>query len=405
MTDIAIAQEPRWRAIVILLVGAAVGWAPAFFLNVPSDYRNFVLPWYQHIVSYGPIGAFAHPFSNYTPPYLYFLSMTTLVGGPPVLIIKTLSLIGAAWTVYATYRLLKELGFAWALEGALAILLLPTLVINVPVWGQADAFWLAPCLLAIAAACRARSLAMVTWAGLAFAFKAQAIFLAPFVVAVLLNRRSPWWHWLVPAGVYALAMLPAWLIGWPASDLLTVYIRQAQWVPSDGMPFVSTASNPWEIFWVIDYWLAVRSYWIGFLAAGIATAAYIFYFARRDLTKEGMLTAALLSATILPYLLPGMHERFFALAELTAFCWALSVRNRTAAAVATMMQLQFVLSFFGWVRSMPELTVLGAMFTSLVLLFLIQHIRQGAGKEGRHDGQHVGAEQGYGDHYQTRRPA
>jgi Gpi18-like mannosyltransferase len=361
------AEEPRWHALVVLLLGAATTWSLAFFLKVPSDYNEFVLPWYRHIVAYGPVGAFAHPFSNYTPPYLYLLSATTLVGGPPMLVVKGLSVLSGAWAAYAAYRLLKEIGLLWALEAVLAMLILPTMVINVPFYGQADMFWIAPCLLAVSAACQKRNLAIVFWAGLAFAIKAQAIFLAPFVAAVLLNRRCPWWYWLLPALIYFLAMFPAWLAGWPALDLLTVYVRQAQYVPPNGIPFVSTASNPWALFWYLDLWMAVRSYWIGFLAAAIATAIYVIHFARRDLSKDQLVLAAALSATMLPYLLPGMHERFFALAELVAFCWAVSVGTRPAIAVALLMQVQFVLSYFGWAFMRFELTIAGALFTSAAL--------------------------------------
>ena len=352
-------------------MGVALAWLPPFFFVVPADYNDFVLPWYRHIVAYGPLAAFGHPFSNYTPPYLYFLSAATLVGGPPIIVVKSLSVISAAWAAYGAYRVLRELGLWWALEGVLAMLLLPTMIINVPLYGQADMFWIAPCLLAVAAACRGENLAMVVWASIAFAFKAQSIFLAPFVIAILLNRRSPLWFWALPPAIYAIAMLPAWLAGWPAWDLLTVYVRQAEYVPSNGVSFVSTASNPWALFRFINYDLAIRSYWVGFLAASIATVSYIAYFASRRLSKDDMVAAAALSAAMLPFLLPGMHERFFVLAELCAFCWALAVRSRGAIAVAALLQLQFVLSYFGWVLRRPELTIAGGILTAVALGLLL----------------------------------
>jgi Gpi18-like mannosyltransferase len=374
-TKAAKAEEPRWHALAVLALGALVAWALPFFMHLPTDYNEFVLPWYRHIVAYGPIEAFAHPFSNYTPPYLYLLSATTLIGGPPVLVIKGLSVVSGAWAAYAAYRLMSELGLKWALEAALAMLLLPTMVINVPFYGQADMFWIAPCLFAITAACRSRNLAMVLWASLAFAIKAQAVFLAPFVMAMLINRRSPWSYWMVPPVIYALAMLPAWLAGWPAYDLLTVYVRQAQYVPANGIPFVSTASNPWALFWYLDLWLAVRSYWIGFAAAAVATAIYVAFIARRHLSGHQIVLAAALSATMLPFLLPGMHERFFALAELVTFCWAAGVRTRSAVAAAALMQLQFMLSYFGWALTMFELTIAGAFFTASALWTMISVAR------------------------------
>jgi len=188
---------------------------------------------------------------------------------------------------------------------------------------------------------------------------------------MLLNRRSPLWFWALPPAIYAIAMLPAWLAGWPAWDLLTVYVRQAEYVPSNGVSFVSTASNPWALFRFINYDLAIRSYWVGFLAASIATVSYIAYFASRRLSKDDMVAAAALSAAMLPFLLPGMHERFFVLAELCAFCWALAVRSREAIAVAALLQVQFVLSYFGWVLRRPELTIAGGILTTIALGLLV----------------------------------
>jgi hypothetical protein len=190
-------------------------------------------------------------------------------------------------------------------------------------------------------------------------------------MAVLLNRRSPWWYWLTPAAIYLLAILPAWLAGWPAYDLLMVYIRQAQYVPPNGVAFVSTASNPWVLFRVIDYDVAVRSYWIGFLAAAAATMVYLVYFARKRLSKNDLVVAAVLSAAMLPFFLPGMHERFFALAEIAAFCWALAARSQAAIAVAALLQTQLVLAYFGWVWTLPELTIVGAALVTVALSLLL----------------------------------
>src|SRR5437899_152318 len=44
----------------------------------PPDMGIFLEPWFAHIVDYGPLGAFAHPFSNYEPAYLYLLALVSL---------------------------------------------------------------------------------------------------------------------------------------------------------------------------------------------------------------------------------------------------------------------------------------------------------------------------------------
>lgn len=364
----AFASDRRWT-VLILIIGAAAAWTGPFLVVVPHDYLEFLLPWYEHIRAAGQTGAFARPFSNYTPPYLYLLAASTLLKLPPLFAIKLLSAVGSLWAVYATYQLLTTAGARQALEGSLTVLLLPTVMLNAPILAQADMFWVAPCLLAVAASYREDTCSMAFWAGVGFAFKAQAIFIAPFVFATLISKRAAWWQWLVPAVVYAGAMLPAWLVGWPARDLITIYFRQAQYVPANGVRFVSTASNWWALFAYVDYGRALEDFWIGFIVAAAATVLYVRRLAGRQMNQ---LYGAALSSTMLPFLLPGMHERFYALGELAVFCLAWTYRSRRAAVAALLMQLQLLLAYFGWILRHPELTIVGAALVTIALGLLVQ---------------------------------
>jgi hypothetical protein len=163
-------------------------------------------------------------------------------------------------------------------------------------------------------------------------------------------------------------MLPAWLAGWPPADLVTVYVRQAQYVPPNGVPFVSTASNWWALFAYLDYDGALKSFWIGFAAAGAATLLYFRRFAARPAPH---LLAAALSAIMLPFLLPGMHERFYALAELATFCLAWTSRSRRTITAAFLMQVQLVFAYFGWILRIPEMAIIGAVLVALAFWLLL----------------------------------
>src|SRR6476660_8653055 len=57
----------------LALFARAIYWAKR-----PPDLGIYLEPWLNHIVHYGPIGAFAHPFSNYEPAYLYLLAACSL---------------------------------------------------------------------------------------------------------------------------------------------------------------------------------------------------------------------------------------------------------------------------------------------------------------------------------------
>src|SRR5690348_2068771 len=77
--------------LLFAVVARAICWSVR-----PPDMSIFLEPWFAHIVHYGPIGAFAHPFSNYEPAYLYLLALGSLAHGllAPMTIIKILSVAG-----------------------------------------------------------------------------------------------------------------------------------------------------------------------------------------------------------------------------------------------------------------------------------------------------------------------
>jgi Gpi18-like mannosyltransferase len=323
-------ERQTWLAVLLVL---AIGLNAVAFLGYWSGDNAIVLVrWYNQII----IDGFSRPIGNYSPPYLYLLAGLTPFDGsiPDMALIKALSVLGAIWVAFASYRLLKiqsaypEFGFA--------TLALPSVVLNASALGQADTFWVASCILALAAAIRRNYLWVAIWSGLAFAFKAQAVFFAPFVILLFWARRVRPVLWAVPPAVYVLACIPAWLAGWPAWDLTTIYLRQAQWQPQDYV-FVSNSASWWTWFGFIAPSVAARSFGIGFVAAVAATLAYWRFVSVGS--PRTLMIAAVLSAAGLPFLLPGMHERFFILADVLAFLYTVSFPSRRAAVAAASMQV------------------------------------------------------------------
>lgn len=325
-------REDRQTWLAALLVLAVGVHAVAFLGYWAGDNAIVLVRWYNQIIADG----FSRPVGNYSPPYLYLLGALGALDGlmPDMALIKALSVLGALWVVFASYRLLKQVtAFP---ELGLPVLLLPSVVMNAAALGQADTFWVAPSILALAAAIRRDHLWVAIWSGVAFAFKAQAIFFAPFVILLFWTRRVPAVLWAVPAAIYVLACIPAWLAGWPAWDLATIYLRQAQWQPED-YTFVSNSASWWTWFGLIAAAVAIRFFWLGFATAVLGTLAY-WRLVAVD-TDRRLMIAAVLSAAGLPFLLPGMHERFFILADVLAFLYAVAFPSRRAVLAAASMQV------------------------------------------------------------------
>lgn len=360
----------------LVAVAAAVAAVYALFWPaVTGDMRTFLEPWLDVILANGRIGAFADPFSNYTPTYLYLLSAFSLLVGAlsKYSVIKALAVFGALLLGIATLRLVRAAGDGEARPAlALWVMLLPSVIVNAPGMGQCDAFWAAACVMAVAAAIERRPVAMLVWFGIGIAFKAQAIFLAPFILQRLLAQRTPVPLWPLPGLVYALAMLPAILAGWPPLHAATVYLRQAEW----GEDFIGNAANPWSFVHHFARADGAGWLWLGHLAALVAVGLYLFATRRaRDPDPRCVVALALLATMIVPFLLPKMHERFFFIADILAFVLAYVWRDRRSILVLLLVQGASMLATWGLFLHRPAMPMAGALLMAGAILLTIGILR------------------------------
>jgi Gpi18-like mannosyltransferase len=314
---------------------------------IGSDLRVFNFPWLMHIRLLGPVAAFGVPFSNYTPPYLYLLSAASVLPLSNLAVVKLLSFLGTAWLAISVRQLLISLECEKHDEAALLTFLLPSVLINGPLLGQCDAFWAACCLLAVAASIEKRIYVMAVWAGLGFVFKAQAAFIAPFAFAAVVHERK-WWALAIPPAIYAAAIAPAAVVGWPLYDLLTVYHRQFAY------KWLSNAPNLWAVPALFNQRPSFL-FGIGYAIALVAAATYVAICSR----MRPRLETALLAAILIPFLLPKMHERYFFLADVLAFCLAYTRRDRVGVVLFLMIQSGSLLSLISYLLGVPVLNAIG----------------------------------------------
>jgi Gpi18-like mannosyltransferase len=360
----------RWRELALVACGAAVVYLPLAFVPAP-DLKLFLIPWLRHIEATGPITAFAHPFSNYSPPYLYLLSAISLLHLPEFVAIKLLGVAGACWLAWCASRLIDEIA-GDPLRGAERVLLLPTVILNAPVLGQCDTFWVGCCILAITEAIKGRSYRMALWAGAAFAFKAQAAFLAPFFIGHAIQKRA-WGTAAIPPLVYFVAIAPAALAGWPLANLLTIYLHQSQFT------LIGDAANLWAIPAALN--VSAQTIFPFAYALGIATALAAILFAVRG---RDLMRVALLSALIVPFFLPKMLERFFFPADVLSLVIAFSRRDRRSIVIAALIQAGSFLSIVAYLHEWPWLNAAASLFIAAGLIMTLGALFSRQDVAGRH---------------------
>jgi hypothetical protein len=158
--------------------------------------------------------------------------------------------------------------------------------------------------------------------------------------------------------VYFAAVAPAAIAGWPLTDLLTVYLEQS------ALAFRGNAPN----LWAIPVAAGFRSPdSLAMVAAAAAGVVLVVVLARTKLSAHQLMLASLLSALVLPFLLPRMHERFFILADLLALCLAYWRRDKPSLALCGLTQAGSALAYIAYVGLLPSLNAAASLFIAAAL--------------------------------------
>ncbi len=314
-----------WLSVAVATVGIALALALRLsLLDFKSDdYFASLKPWYNTIRSLG-FAAFGTDFSTYNPPYLYlvYLIIRFLPDLPPVIAVKLPGLLAdfiCAFFVYRIVRLKYESQRAVPFAAAMLVLIAPSVVLNAAFWGQADSIFTAGMLGCVCFLMRRRSIPAMIFFGLGLAFKLQAIFLAPVIMALCLRRVVSWRSLLAIPLILFLAIVPSWAAGRPLGDLLNIYLYQAS-----QFEFITmNAANAYT--WVPGTKQAFNLFYIPGVLMGAAAGYALFilvYKAPPRLSKSDLLELSLAATLVIPFFLPKMHERYFFPADVLSIAVA-----------------------------------------------------------------------------------
>jgi len=294
---------------------------------ISGDFSAFLNPWTNFIRSHGRLASFKYNFSDYNVPYLYLLSLGTFFTKANLLLVKSISIMFdfvLALFVYLTVRVKYAKNISVAIAAGLVTLLLPTIFLNSAAWGQCDSIYTAFALGAVYFILRKRYAWGFVFLGLSFSFKLQVIFLFPLVFVLAFNGdisfKSLKYIVLTPITFFVLLM-PAMIAGRSFNDLLSTYLNQIQ------RPAILTALAPTIYAWfsthVATADASAYSHATTLLAGAVVLiVSFLVLTSRKAISGELCITLSLLFVTLLPFLLPAMHERYFYLADVFSLIYA-----------------------------------------------------------------------------------
>ena len=292
------------------VVFAAIAVRVPFLAHESIDFRFAFGFFYDFIAANGYFHSWLYDFAHYNPPYLYLLTAAAYFAPsvPALFAVKGISFLGDFLLAFFSYRCVRLRypdARTFPLLAAGAVLLAPTVVVNGARWGQFDAIhtaFLLACLHGLLSGREARAFAAF---GLAFAVKAQAAFLAPFLYWLHAKKRIGGRRfWLVPAVCLA-ALVPAWAAGRSFFDLLSIYAVQAGFyaeLNTEAPNLYRWISNDHYRWWPVGVLLTLA------LVHGVRR---LLESRRLEMTRETVVFLAVLSLLLTPFFLPKMHDRYF----------------------------------------------------------------------------------------------
>lgn len=337
-----------------------------------GDYLTFLAPWTQFFRDNGGFAALRYSLGNYNPPYMYFLALFSYFDISELYLIKLLSVLFDVLLAWACMKLLGlYTGSRAKLLGVfLAVLFLPTVVINGAYWAQCDSIYAFFGIYALYLGLRGRGCASMVSLAACLAFKLQAVFIIPVFFILLLAKKLRWRLLLVFPAAYIVFMLPALLAGRPFVETMTLYFAQAGTV-GDAMNY--NAPSLTSMF----QWSGNTESWSTLLIAAafaLVLASYaVAAVKRRELDDTVFLGFALLLAMGIPYLLPHMHDRYFFISGVLAL--VLAFRDRRFFPIPLLAELASLHCYYAYfVRYYLVHPRIGGIFMLIALLLTAAYI-------------------------------
>lgn len=338
-----------------------------------GDYVYCLEPWYNTIKSNGGFAALSEPIGNYTPPYFYCLAFLTYLPFEPLPAIKTLSCIFdfllAVYCAKIIYLVTKDY-VKTAITYSLA-LFLPTVILNSAFWAQCDGMYTAFLVMCIYYVLAKKDYAAIAMFGIAFSLKLQSIFIAPFLLILLLKKEVPFIKlWVFPL-TFLLMMFPAILLGDNLTRILNIYFGQSQQYPN----LTYNCANVWAFVSGVNNAEISSS---SVLMTGAVCIMLIYY----TLTKKSgilsshrlVLTGTAMFALGVAFFLPHMHERYYFPAVI--FTLLVSMADTKKFGFLVLMEYVSVMSYmpflFGY--GIPNWSILSGI-AALVLYLLFKDYR------------------------------
>ena len=307
-----------------------------------GDFIVFIEPWLEFIKAHGYFHSLKYNFYNYTPSYIYILVIIAKIGLNPLYAVKIVSIIFEYFAAFIigkiAFQKYKNNLVIWI---AVAVIpLIPTVILNSSYLSQCDSIYSTFVLLSIYFILKNKQFASVLFIGIAFAFKMQTAIILPFFFVLWLRSKINWYYFLLIPVVFIISLLPAWEFGRSFSDLINVYLSQ-----TNHYHFL-TMNFPNFYIWISnEYYEQLKITGMIITALFTLLSGYFLSNKKYIFTFEIWIKLSFLSAIVIPFILPGMHERYMYLGDVLGVLYYIVIRKNIHLPVGILL-----VSFYSYIR-------------------------------------------------------
>ncbi|CAN5547217.1 hypothetical protein BH10ACT7_BH10ACT7_05690 [soil metagenome] len=327
--------------LLAIAFACAIGMRFALLPHFTSDYTYGMSAWLETLRTEG-FSAFGRHFSDYNVPYLYLLYLGSLLPLEPLAIVKLIGAISDLALALGAAAIVLRLGKGRMVAGfvGIATLFIPEVFLNSAMWGQVDSLYTAFMLWSIWAVLTRRDIAAWVLFAIAVDVKLQAIFLMPFMALAFVVQRQRWRVFLYALIPIVLLALPTLIAGRSLRSLAGVYFYQA----GASLGLALDVANPYQ--WVPNELYDVVSKAGMFFGVAVVALLLVLWLRHRSPARDTevwLLHVATAVMTVVPFILPQMHDRyFFPAGILAAIC---AVQDRRFLVPAVIMQFTAVVAY------------------------------------------------------------
>lgn len=295
-----------------------------FFMNIKSDdYLLFLSNWWNKINEYGGFNSLKYIIGDYPDSYMFLLCIGASITKNSLIFIKVLSTAFDILIFLFGYKIIEHFSKESANKYSWILILLPGILVNSAILGQCDSIYTAFVLAFIYNILKNHNKLALSFFGIAISFKLQSLFIAPVILYLIATKKIKIYDLFFIILGFILPFIPSILIGKGLIENIKILMFQT----SEYNYFVKSCPNMYsllllnykQINTLLKYSIAII---VGIIAIFISLHKY-----KDGYNNTTFIYKSFLISSIVVFLLPSMHDRYFYLANILGILYYIIIAS------------------------------------------------------------------------------